>query len=183
MLAYNQFSGNSSLQGPGLGGFGRKGAQKIVILETDGMANQASGAATVQRRRLPVVLHDPPGRYRDRQRRRSGPGRHQCRHQHLRARLQHQRRPARLCHRAHAGARSSRIAFGAIFEPTASGSEASRPSRSCNSFRRSAARFSRVRRPIRRTATNGASARLPSGKPSCSKPSSTSWKTPSPWCW
>jgi hypothetical protein len=44
MLAYNQFSSNSSLQGPGLGGFGRVGAQKILILETDGMANQASGA-------------------------------------------------------------------------------------------------------------------------------------------
>ena len=46
MLAYNQFSGNTTLQSPGLGGFGRKGAQKIVILETDGMANQASGAST-----------------------------------------------------------------------------------------------------------------------------------------
>ena len=46
MLAYNQFSSNSSLQGPGLGGFGRVGAQRIVILETDGMANQASSAGT-----------------------------------------------------------------------------------------------------------------------------------------
>jgi hypothetical protein len=46
MLAYNQFSGNTTLQSPGLGGFGRKGAQKIVILETDGMANQASSAST-----------------------------------------------------------------------------------------------------------------------------------------
>ncbi len=44
MLAYNQFSSNSSLQGPSLGGFGRVGAQKIVILETDGMANQATNA-------------------------------------------------------------------------------------------------------------------------------------------
>ena len=46
MLAYNQFSCNSSLQSASLGGFGRKGSQKIVILETDGMANQASGAST-----------------------------------------------------------------------------------------------------------------------------------------
>ncbi len=46
MLAYNQFSGNSSLQSVNCGGYGRKGAQKIVILETDGMANQASGAST-----------------------------------------------------------------------------------------------------------------------------------------
>jgi hypothetical protein len=39
MMAYNQFSSASSLQGTNIGGFGRKGAQKIVILETDGMAN------------------------------------------------------------------------------------------------------------------------------------------------
>jgi hypothetical protein len=45
MLAYNQFSGNTSLQSIGCGGYGRKGAQKIVILETDGMANQASGVS------------------------------------------------------------------------------------------------------------------------------------------
>ena len=44
MLAYNQFSGNSSLQSSGMGGWGRKGAQKIVILETDGMANVATTA-------------------------------------------------------------------------------------------------------------------------------------------
>ncbi len=42
MLAYNQFSANSSLVSAGMGGFGRKGAQKMVIFETDGMANQAS---------------------------------------------------------------------------------------------------------------------------------------------
>jgi hypothetical protein len=39
MLAYNQFSSNSSLQSAGVGGYGRKGAVKLVILETDGMAN------------------------------------------------------------------------------------------------------------------------------------------------
>jgi Flp pilus assembly protein TadG len=44
MLAYNQFSSNSSLQSSGMGGWGRKGAQKIVILETDGMANVATTA-------------------------------------------------------------------------------------------------------------------------------------------
>jgi len=44
MLAYNQFSGNQSLISSGDGGLGRKGAQKIVILETDGMANQATNA-------------------------------------------------------------------------------------------------------------------------------------------
>jgi hypothetical protein len=49
MLAYNQFSGNSSLlaaHGAGkprgdAGGLGRKGAQKVVIFETDGVPNTA----------------------------------------------------------------------------------------------------------------------------------------------
>ncbi|WP_406698668.1 Tad domain-containing protein [Singulisphaera sp. Ch08] len=52
MLAYNQFSGNSSLRtyapspAPAgeAGGLGRKGAQRLVILETDGMANTAASA-------------------------------------------------------------------------------------------------------------------------------------------
>jgi Flp pilus assembly protein TadG len=44
MLAYNQFSSNQSLVASGVGGLGRKGAHKIVILETDGMANQSSTA-------------------------------------------------------------------------------------------------------------------------------------------
>jgi hypothetical protein len=44
LLAYNQMSGNSSLKtitsaGQPVGGFGRKGAQRIIVLETDGMAN------------------------------------------------------------------------------------------------------------------------------------------------
>ncbi len=43
MLAYNQFSSSSVLSRSGQGGgLGRKGAQRLVILETDGMANQAS---------------------------------------------------------------------------------------------------------------------------------------------
>jgi Flp pilus assembly protein TadG len=46
MLAYNQFSSDTSLQSAGLGGFGRVGAQRIVILETDGMANTATSAGT-----------------------------------------------------------------------------------------------------------------------------------------
>lgn len=54
MLAYNQFSGNSSLRSfnPGAptgdaGGNGRKGAQKIVIFETDGAPNTTAAAALV----------------------------------------------------------------------------------------------------------------------------------------
>jgi Flp pilus assembly protein TadG len=46
MMAYNQFTGSSVVQGAGVGGFGRKGAQKLVILETDGMANVATNAGT-----------------------------------------------------------------------------------------------------------------------------------------
>ena len=47
MLAYNQFSGNPVLQASGMGGWGRKGARKMVILETDGMANVASNAGQI----------------------------------------------------------------------------------------------------------------------------------------
>jgi hypothetical protein len=53
MLAYNQFSGNPALVSynagqapPGdAGGLGRKGAQKMVILETDGAPNTTAGAS------------------------------------------------------------------------------------------------------------------------------------------
>jgi hypothetical protein len=46
MLAYNQFSGDSTdlvdSNGKAVGGLGRKGATRLVIYETDGMANQAT---------------------------------------------------------------------------------------------------------------------------------------------
>jgi hypothetical protein len=53
MLAYNQFSANSSLvsynpspaPSGDAGGLGRKGAQKIVILETDGLPNTTADAS------------------------------------------------------------------------------------------------------------------------------------------
>jgi hypothetical protein len=50
MLAYNQLSSNptlASIQGSGqpVGGLGRKGSQRIIILETDGMANVNSTPA------------------------------------------------------------------------------------------------------------------------------------------
>jgi hypothetical protein len=52
MLAYNQFSSNTSLQtynpSPAptgdAGGLGRKGAQKVIILETDGLPNTLASA-------------------------------------------------------------------------------------------------------------------------------------------
>jgi Flp pilus assembly protein TadG len=44
MLAYNQLSSSSTLRSQAVGGYGRKGARRLIILETDGMANQASGA-------------------------------------------------------------------------------------------------------------------------------------------
>ncbi|HWA98345.1 MAG TPA: pilus assembly protein TadG-related protein [Pirellulales bacterium] len=46
MLAYNQLSGAASLRSSGMGGYGRKGAQKLVILETDGMANVSTNATS-----------------------------------------------------------------------------------------------------------------------------------------
>jgi Flp pilus assembly protein TadG len=45
MLAYNQFSSSSTLRSSAVGGQGRKGAQRLIVLETDGMANQASSAS------------------------------------------------------------------------------------------------------------------------------------------
>ena len=44
MLAYNQFSGSSTVSSAGAGGLGRVGAQRLVILETDGMANANTNA-------------------------------------------------------------------------------------------------------------------------------------------
>jgi Flp pilus assembly protein TadG len=41
MLAYNQLSSSSSLRANSAGGLGRKGAQRLIVLETDGMANVA----------------------------------------------------------------------------------------------------------------------------------------------
>ena len=39
MLAYNQFSGSPTVSASNAGGLGRVGAKRLVILETDGMAN------------------------------------------------------------------------------------------------------------------------------------------------
>ncbi len=44
MQAYNQFSSSVALQSASIGGYGRKGAAKLVILETDGMANVSTSA-------------------------------------------------------------------------------------------------------------------------------------------
>ena len=44
MLAYNQFSGSPSLGAASVGGLGRVGAKRLVILETDGMANVNTNA-------------------------------------------------------------------------------------------------------------------------------------------
>ncbi len=40
MMAYNQFSSSSSVSTTGVGGLGRKGATRLIIYETDGMANE-----------------------------------------------------------------------------------------------------------------------------------------------
>ena len=60
MLAYNQFSSSSTLQGANIGGWGRKGADKLLILETDGMANQASTVSTVNNGAYNSYYNVPP---------------------------------------------------------------------------------------------------------------------------
>ena len=60
MLAYNQLSSSTDLAGAGIGGYGRKGADKLVILETDGMANQASTVSTVNTGAYNSYYNTPP---------------------------------------------------------------------------------------------------------------------------
>jgi Flp pilus assembly protein TadG len=48
MLAYNQFSANATLRSSSVGGMGRKGSQRLIIFETDGMTNIAAIANFVQ---------------------------------------------------------------------------------------------------------------------------------------
>jgi Flp pilus assembly protein TadG len=45
MVAYNQLSSSAALRSSLLGGTGRKGAQRLIVLETDGMANVAANAS------------------------------------------------------------------------------------------------------------------------------------------
>jgi hypothetical protein len=60
MLAYNQFSSSLTLQAANIGGFGRKGAQKLVVLETDGMANIASTVGTTNSGAYNSYYNTPP---------------------------------------------------------------------------------------------------------------------------
>jgi hypothetical protein len=60
MLAYNQLSSSSVLQAANIGGWGRKGADKLVILETDGMANQSSTVGTVNAGAYNSYYNTPP---------------------------------------------------------------------------------------------------------------------------
>ncbi len=46
MLSYNEYSGSSYLRTVGGGGFGRKGSQRLIVLETDGMANVNTNAVS-----------------------------------------------------------------------------------------------------------------------------------------
>jgi Flp pilus assembly protein TadG len=60
MLAYNQFSSSTTLQAAGIGGWGRKGAEKLVILETDGMANVSSNVGTTNNGSYNSYYNTPP---------------------------------------------------------------------------------------------------------------------------
>jgi Flp pilus assembly protein TadG len=42
MLAYNQYSSSTTVSAAGVGGLGRKGSTRLIIYETDGMANEDS---------------------------------------------------------------------------------------------------------------------------------------------
>ena len=128
MLAYNQLSCSSVLQNATVGGqsvtaggFGRKGAQKIVILETDGMVNQASTATFVNAgaNNSYYNLTAAGNRRRiERGGRRLGP---QRRHADLALATDNTNGPGYATSQMPVVIHC--IAFGAIFEPTASGSE------------------------------------------------------------
>jgi Flp pilus assembly protein TadG len=60
MLAYNQFSSSTTLQAANIGGWGRKGAQKLLVFETDGMANVSSSQATVNNGAYNSYYNLPP---------------------------------------------------------------------------------------------------------------------------
>jgi hypothetical protein len=60
MLAYNQFSSSLTLQAAGIGGYGRKGARKLVVLETDGMANVSSTVGTTNLGAYNSYYNTPP---------------------------------------------------------------------------------------------------------------------------
>jgi Flp pilus assembly protein TadG len=60
MLAYNQFSSAPTLQTNNIGGWGRKGARKLVVLETDGMANVASTVGTTNNGAYNSYYNTPP---------------------------------------------------------------------------------------------------------------------------
>ena len=60
MLAYNQFSSSTTLQAANIGGWGRKGAKKLVVLETDGMANVSSTVGTTNNGAYNSYYNTPP---------------------------------------------------------------------------------------------------------------------------
>ena len=60
MLAYNQFSSSSALRAANIGGWGRKGAKRLVVLETDGMANVSSTVGTTNSGAYNSYYNTPP---------------------------------------------------------------------------------------------------------------------------
>jgi hypothetical protein len=60
MLAYNQFSSSTTLQTAGIGGWGRKGAEKLLVFETDGMANVSSTVGTTNNGAYNSYYNTPP---------------------------------------------------------------------------------------------------------------------------
>ena len=173
MLAYNQLSGNTALQSAGMGGYGRKGAQRLVILETDGLANQSTTAGTTSAGAVPGLLQ-----HRHRQQLLVELDRSQYRcDQRGQSDLCSVQRPqlwaARLFNHRQAGHHPVHCVRGDLRTDDPGERTTLTPFHCCSRSRRSAAPTFPVRPAIRPTATSGASARSPSARPSCSKPSRT----------
>ncbi len=188
MLAYNQLSGNTSLQSSGAGGWGRKGSQRMVVLETDGMANWGSSPAngftnlgveqsyyrvlpgdtinsagfdqTALLKVVQAIANKPDGTPGNSPGFSPNPGY---------PGYSLGRKPVQI----------HTLAFGAIFESTASGTEQASAVALLQKSRRSAARCSPARPPTPPTASSGASAPSTSASRSWSRRSTKSWTTAS----
>ena len=175
MLAYNQFSGNAALQSSGMGGYGRKGAQRLVILETDGLANASTSASTTNAGAYQGYFNIGPGNSYSSSA--TDPNTDAINVANQICALYNDSSYGLPGFSTTAKPVSIQcIAFGAILRAHhAGGLQRGGRSRCCSRSRRSAARRFPVRRAIRPTAISGASARSPNDRPCCSKPSRKSW--------
>ena len=172
-----------ALQAAGIGGWGRKGADKLLILETDGMANQASTVGTVNNGAYNSYYNTPPlatisasGDSADTD---------AINVATVLTSLNTTSNPIPGFSTASSPVTIQCIVFGAIFEPGAVGFRpVGRRQPDAVDLELGETLFSPALRPTRPTATSGASARWPNGSRNCRRPSSTRWirKCRSSWC-